>query len=546
MRKSFFFGLLFFLLFISLFFWQDVVELLGEEPRRAIVSLEMQITGDHLVPRINGMNYYNKPPLFNWVMASFFTVTGSSEEWVVRLPSLVGWILMAVLLYFIVRRYMGIEIALLSTFFTLTAADVYFYGAVFSGEIDLFYALLVFMQIISLFWFYSRQRLFWMFIASYAFTGLGFLAKGLPSLAFQALTLLGMAILYRRWKWLLSWHHLAGILFFLLPVGLYYFLYSRHGDHITYLFNLVKEASQRTGLESNLQDFLLNLVKFPLDIVKVLLPWSLLIIFCFQKQFKQTILSNELLKFIIIFLIFNIPVYWLTGELRNRYLYMFVPFFMIIIASFYINFKDLFLKFNIWTNTVFAVFVCILPVIFLIPLLTPLTKSIPFYWLKSVVLFLAGTACIYGFFYWRKDLRIYVIILALILIRIGLNVFYLPAYQVNDTYVYYEKVSSDISALTGDERIYFAGNTQDFDPRIRIGNHRLYERHLVVPEYIPFQLTYYIERKTGSVLQFTSKPEAGMCCIGRESFFNGSHCQELYRYYDRRARENFLLVRITP
>ncbi|NTW25381.1 MAG: T9SS type A sorting domain-containing protein [Lentimicrobium sp.] len=268
MRNSIFFGLLCILLFISLFFWQDAVELLGEEPRSAIVSLEMQLTGDYLVPRINGMNYYNKPPLFNWIMSAFFSLTGSHEEWVVRLPSLLGWIGLAILLFFIVRRFMGKEVALLSTLFTLTAADVYFFGTVFSGEIDLFYSFVIFLQIISLFWFYSKQKYLWMFIASYLFAGIGFLTKGLPSVAFQALTLLGMAIVYRGWKWLFSWQHLTGILFLILPVGFYYFLYSQKADHLSYLFNLVKEASQRTGLESKPVDFLLSIFKFPVDLIK--------------------------------------------------------------------------------------------------------------------------------------------------------------------------------------------------------------------------------------------------------------------------------------
>lgn len=546
MRKFLFFGLLFLLLFVSLFFWQDVVELLGEEPRRAIVAQEMQITGDYLVPRINGMDYYNKPPLFNWIMASFFAITGSSEEWIVRLPSLAGWILMAVLLYFVVRRHMGKEIALLSALFTLTAADVYFYATVFSGEIDLFYSLIIFAQVLSVFWFYSRKKLLWMFIASYAFTGIGFLTKGFPSLAFQAFTLLGMAIVYRRWKWLFSWQHMAGIFLFILPVGLYYFLYSRHADHVSYLFNLVKEASQRTGLESDPLDFLLSIVKFPVDIIKLLLPWSLLIVFCFQKKFRQVLLSNELLKFTAIFLIFNLPVYWLTGELRSRYLYMFVPFFMIVIAYFYVGFKDSFTKYRQWIDTILTVFICIIPLLFLIPLFLPQTKSIPLYWLRSVVLFTAGIACIVFYFSRWNDRRIYVVAMGLILLRIGINVFYLPAYQLNDKYVYYEKVSSEITSYTGSEKIYFAGNTQRLDPQIRLGKSPMLTLHFVFPEYIPFQLTYYLQRNTGSVLQFTSEPRAGTYCIGRESFFDIAKCQELYRYYDRRAKENFLLVRIKP
>ncbi|MBP6977150.1 MAG: glycosyltransferase family 39 protein [Bacteroidales bacterium] len=546
MRNYVFFGLLCLLLFISLFFWQDVVELLGEEPRRAVVSLEMNLTGDYLVPKINGMNYYNKPPLFNWIMASCFTLTGSYEEWVVRLPSLLGWIVLAIVNYFFVRRFLGSEVAMLSSIFTLTAGDVYFYGTIFSGEIDLFYSLIIYLQILALFWFFQKDKRLWMFIVSYALVAIGFLTKGLPSLAFQAMTLLGMAFFYRKWKWLFSWQHLAGALFFLLPVGLYYIAYSREADYQSYLINLIKEASQRSGFESRPSDFFISLVSFPADLIKLLLPWSVLIVFWFRKGFKSVILSSDLLRFVAAFLVFNIPLYWLTGELRNRYVYMFVPFFMMIIASFYVNYRESMPQIARWADTIFRILIILAPLIFLIPLFLPQTRTLHLYWLKCMVLAIAGFICTYLYFIRWKDKRIYLIVLVMILLRFGINWFYLPAYQSNDAYVYYEKVAGDIVSLTGDEKIHFTGEPQILEPQVRIGKHHLTTLHFTYPEYIPFQLSYYLERQNKQVLEFTSLPQPGTYCLGRESFLKGKAFQELYRYSDKRAKADILLVRMLP
>ncbi len=546
MRKSLYFGLLCLLLFISLFFWQDVVELLGEEPRRAVVSLEMHLTGDYLVPKLNGMNYFNKPPLFNWIMASCFTLTGSYEEWVVRLPSLLGWIVLAVINYFFVRRFLGSEVALLSSFFTLTAADVYFYGTIFSGEIDLFYSLIIYLQVMALFWFFLKDKLLWMFIVSYALVGIGFLTKGLPSVAFQALTLLGMAVFYRKWKWLFSWQHLAGALFFLIPVGLYYFVYSREADYQSYLINLIKEASQRSGLESRPSDFLISLVKFPADLIKMLLPWSVLVVFWFGKGFKGTILSNDLLKFVAAFLVFNIPLYWLTGELRNRYVYMFVPFLMMIIACIYVHSRESMPQITRWTDIIFRILVILAPFIFLIPLFIPQTRILPLCWLKSLSLTTAGAICVYLYFIQWKDKRIYLVVLVMILLRFGINWFYLPAYQSHDAFVYYEKVALEIIAHSGNEKICFAGESQSIEPELRIGTHRLAAVQFTYPEYIPYQLSYYLERESGQVLVFTSRPEPGAYCLGRQSFFVDMACEKIFQYYDKRIREDVLLVRILP
>ena len=68
------------------------LELRAEEPRRAATAIEMYLTKDYVVPHLNSYNYYNKPPLFSWVLTFFFSLFGSFDEWVVRLPSLLSFV----------------------------------------------------------------------------------------------------------------------------------------------------------------------------------------------------------------------------------------------------------------------------------------------------------------------------------------------------------------------------------------------------------------------------------------------------------------------
>ena len=79
----------------------------AEEPRRAVVAQEMVFTGDFIVPHVGGWHYYNKPPLFNWVLAGLFKLFGSFSEVLVRLPGLVGLFLSAFFLYRMSRRYVS-------------------------------------------------------------------------------------------------------------------------------------------------------------------------------------------------------------------------------------------------------------------------------------------------------------------------------------------------------------------------------------------------------------------------------------------------------
>ncbi|MDZ7847762.1 MAG: hypothetical protein U5L96_13900 [Owenweeksia sp.] len=112
---------------------------------------------------------------------------------------------------------------------------------------------------------------------------LGFLTKGIPSLAFQALTLLAMVFYERKWRWLISLPHLAGIALMLALGGTYFYLYGLQDDVMGFLVRQFKEASQRTGLETNAMDTLWQSLSFPLLMAKLLLPWSLLAVFFLKK-----------------------------------------------------------------------------------------------------------------------------------------------------------------------------------------------------------------------------------------------------------------------
>src|SRR5260370_42560230 len=66
------------------------VELKHEEPRRALPAVHMLASGDWLVPRVGEVPYLRKPPLLNWLIAGAFKLTGGRSEWAIRLPSVIG------------------------------------------------------------------------------------------------------------------------------------------------------------------------------------------------------------------------------------------------------------------------------------------------------------------------------------------------------------------------------------------------------------------------------------------------------------------------
>ncbi|MFZ3120548.1 MAG: glycosyltransferase family 39 protein, partial [Variovorax sp.] len=75
-----------------------------DEGRYVGVALEMLRTGDWVVPRLDGMPFFHKPPLFYWIGASAMSVFGVSE-WAARLPSLLGATAATTALWLFLRRW---------------------------------------------------------------------------------------------------------------------------------------------------------------------------------------------------------------------------------------------------------------------------------------------------------------------------------------------------------------------------------------------------------------------------------------------------------
>lgn len=64
----------------------------SDEGRYAEIPREMLVTGDWLTPRLNGIKYFEKPPLQYWATAATYSVFGESE-WTSRLwPALTGFL----------------------------------------------------------------------------------------------------------------------------------------------------------------------------------------------------------------------------------------------------------------------------------------------------------------------------------------------------------------------------------------------------------------------------------------------------------------------
>lgn len=83
----------------------------ADEPRFALVARDMVRTGNWLIPMIGGDTYADKPPLFFWLMAGFYTLTGTLRS-AFLLPSLLAALGTVIVIYDLGRRLWSREVGL--------------------------------------------------------------------------------------------------------------------------------------------------------------------------------------------------------------------------------------------------------------------------------------------------------------------------------------------------------------------------------------------------------------------------------------------------
>jgi 4-amino-4-deoxy-L-arabinose transferase-like glycosyltransferase len=89
-----------------------------DEPRYAEIPREMLATGDFVVPRLNGVPYFEKPPMLYWANAGSLALLGETP-FAARLPTRLAGLGTALLLFFGVSRLWGRRTGLLAAVFFL-------------------------------------------------------------------------------------------------------------------------------------------------------------------------------------------------------------------------------------------------------------------------------------------------------------------------------------------------------------------------------------------------------------------------------------------
>jgi 4-amino-4-deoxy-L-arabinose transferase-like glycosyltransferase len=186
-----------------------------DEGRNAEIPREMLATADFVTPRLNGVNYFEKPPLVYWLVAGALKVFGENE-WAVRLTPALFALGGGLLTYAAARRLQGREAGLAAAM--VLGTSLLYFGL--SRILILDMAVSVLMSA-TLFCFIlgvneapgSRRR--WLFYGLYASAALATLTKGMIGFLVTGAVMFLWLLVFNHWKRLRPLYLPTGLLVFL-------------------------------------------------------------------------------------------------------------------------------------------------------------------------------------------------------------------------------------------------------------------------------------------------------------------------------------------
>lgn len=187
------------------------------ESRRAEVSREMVVSGDWLIPQLNGQPFITKPPLFYWAAAASFKLTGRFDEFSARLPSAVCGTLGVFVTYCWVTTLFSRRTGLLAGI--ITATNFLYAGMARSAETDSMLTLFTTAALGCFALGMSRPtRTTPFYLLTAAWIGLGTMAKNPIGFAVPLLAIAGYILLTRQFKLIWATKPWWGLLIFLAIV----------------------------------------------------------------------------------------------------------------------------------------------------------------------------------------------------------------------------------------------------------------------------------------------------------------------------------------
>ena len=412
------------LLPVAFFVNLGVHPFIDDEGNRSLVALEMLWSGNFITPTLHGAYYYNKPPLWNWILSASFTLFGEANEWTARFPSVIALMGFATTIFYYYRKHFSTEKAFLIALLFITSGRILLWESLLA-LIDISFSWAMFTMMMVIFHEGNRGRWWRLFLLSYLLMVIGFMFKGLPAIVFQGFTLITYLVWKKSFLRLFSIPHILSGLLSLVLLGIYYGIYQQYNSLEEVFSVLFVESGKRTAASYGLIENIKHILSFPLEVFYHFLPWTFLILLAFRKKYRKRLNEAPIIIYGLLVFGVNIIVYWLSPNFYPRYILMLIPFSIAALLQMYPEQplqKDWLI--NIVKGA--GVFmICFLIIASITAVFIKETQFINGLVLKATMLTIASIFMLYIYNKQRKSAW-FVLIASMLLFRIGFDLFAVP------------------------------------------------------------------------------------------------------------------------
>ena len=298
------------------------------EARRALAAREMWVSGNWLLPHLNGELYITKPPFFYWLQAFTAQMFGHFNERIARLPSALAALSILLINYRLMRRFnrhaalFAVQILLMNASFVMLARR---------AEIEMTLAMLCFAAILAaIHYIYlagSRRYIY----LSYFLLALGVLTKGPVVLLFVTLPLIILYLIDKDTRVLDVLTSVLGWLLFIVIGGSWYFVVSTHLG-----FDVWHQVAQRDLMEKMTQSSSKPLLSYIGWIALDFLPFILMLLIMGRNALTQSaraIGRQPLIKALVVFALVPLVIFSLFSNKHAKYLIPIYPVIALVGAA---------------------------------------------------------------------------------------------------------------------------------------------------------------------------------------------------------------------
>lgn len=359
-----------------------------DEPVYAETPKEMFRFNEFMSPRIYGEYWYDKPPMYYWLVAASYKLFGMNE-FAARFPSACLAVVCTLVVYLSGRRLFNERAGMAGALVLATSIEFFYLGKAAVTDMTL----LLFLTL-SLLSFIEKK-----YYSAYIFAGLATLTKGPIGLLFPGGIVFLYLLLTRNWSQLKSMKIPSGLFFYaIVAAPWYYIMYNIHGSVFIETFLGFHNITRFTSPEH--PEGVLWYYYIPVLILGFF-PWTTIMVQSMWASLTKSKANFSALLFLNIWAIFIFAFFTISQtKLVSYILPMYPPLAMIV--GWYID--QLWTSRNKIRSTSWAIALGILAVIFTGGMLIGL-KTMPMLqngvYLSSIIFAFMASAGAY--FLWNKE-----------------------------------------------------------------------------------------------------------------------------------------------